>query len=550
MCVRHIYLILLFYNIGKTDSRLNEIKCPNYCKCDVFESMRRATCQNKMLYSIEVDIPPQAEIIDLSHNQISELGGNIFLILDLSKCAIESLHPDVLQYVPNVQVLDISENFLIHLTTDVIQPISHLNTLRTKRNPFRCKDLEFARLRNYTSKHQIAYDDPCRRIGRRREMERFQRMMALEPQVAEKNVWLYEEDDEPVERNNHTEVIILCNETRKLFEGNFFEEFVIEVVTLSPLLSLLVVLIFGITLGIALGCICQVGGSQSSKNMTTDKEESSDDDISLPNGYVPSVSWSYRRQSNLDTLKSRQTDSEILCAMLPDGRFSRQHSTTDTCKSTTKSTASRKLWREDRPTPDRTLEVVPYTSNHLDSKPLSNITEVSSFGSTRTTVVSDLEAAPPGEDEPDGGTKSPRKVSKSYSFTSSYSGSIVEVVPFAHIRHGSTNTRSSMQPSICGSTSAEPDAPIYDQVHSSTTCGLSRQSSSRSSRLDVVPYGLQHPDNRFLRQISNASTFKPLSRSCSARKASETSDTSNLLANEFCIYDSTPVLVRKDLGDI
>ncbi|VEN43189.1 unnamed protein product [Callosobruchus maculatus] len=579
-----------------------------------------------MLYSIEVDIPAQAEVIDLSYNLISELGKNVFLeigltnlkllnlshnkigqihlsgfeglgnlrtldlsyntlhyfnerwfaalasiqelylrgnnlksinqeprlnlqrlkILDMSYCAIETLHPDVFQYVPNVQILDISENFLIHLETKVIQPMTHLYALKTKGNFFRCKDPEFARLRSYTSKHHIAYDDPCKGAGRKRKTEHFQRMMSAGPQTEEKNVWIYDEDEEKKQTRNYTEVIILCNDTRKMYEGHFFENFAMEVFTLSPLLTLLVVLISGMMLGIILGCICQFGGNTSPKNMNCDKgEENSDDDISLPTGYVPSLEWTYRRQSNLDTLGSRQTDSETLCPMVPDGKFSRQHSSTNTCKSITKSINSRKLWREDRLTPDRLLDVVPYNQDHTENKPLSNISESTSFGSTRTTVISDSEVVPNGDEQPDNNSKAPRRISKSSSFTSTTASSIIEVVPYARARCIGTARHTSTSSSTGGKLEV---IPCY-QEYPRTSNGLSRE-FSKSTKLEVMPYGVEHPDNRLTRQISNASSFKPLSRSSSTRKASETSDRSTLLENECCIYDSTPVLVRKDLGDI
>uniref|UniRef100_A0AAR5QHB8 Uncharacterized protein n=1 Tax=Dendroctonus ponderosae TaxID=77166 RepID=A0AAR5QHB8_DENPD len=56
-----------------------EIKCPEFCACDIFQGLKRATCQSRKLVSIELNIPAQAEILDISHNQISKLGDKIFL---------------------------------------------------------------------------------------------------------------------------------------------------------------------------------------------------------------------------------------------------------------------------------------------------------------------------------------------------------------------------------------------------------------------------------------------------------------------------------------
>ncbi|KAH0999919.1 hypothetical protein HUJ04_008156 [Dendroctonus ponderosae] len=63
-----------------------EIKCPEFCACDVFQGLKRATCQSRKLVSIELNIPAHAEILDISHNQISNLGDKIFLIELIETC--------------------------------------------------------------------------------------------------------------------------------------------------------------------------------------------------------------------------------------------------------------------------------------------------------------------------------------------------------------------------------------------------------------------------------------------------------------------------------
>lgn len=75
---KYVLLLLLFYDI--VDAKPTVIKCPEYCSCDVYYDLKRATCTFKKLISVEIDMPPQAEILDLSHNQISQLGKNIFLV--------------------------------------------------------------------------------------------------------------------------------------------------------------------------------------------------------------------------------------------------------------------------------------------------------------------------------------------------------------------------------------------------------------------------------------------------------------------------------------
>ncbi|KAL3289714.1 hypothetical protein HHI36_023114 [Cryptolaemus montrouzieri] len=50
-----------------------KIECPSYCDCDIFLNFRRATCVNKTLVVIHLDLPIQTQILDISYNQISQL---------------------------------------------------------------------------------------------------------------------------------------------------------------------------------------------------------------------------------------------------------------------------------------------------------------------------------------------------------------------------------------------------------------------------------------------------------------------------------------------
>lgn len=70
------YVLLLLYDKIQGENKV----CPQYCSCDIYFDLHRATCQNKQLISVEIGMSPAAEILDLSHNQISQLGKNIFLV--------------------------------------------------------------------------------------------------------------------------------------------------------------------------------------------------------------------------------------------------------------------------------------------------------------------------------------------------------------------------------------------------------------------------------------------------------------------------------------
>lgn len=82
----HFYLYIFFYYLllPKTLSKQIEIKCPDHCKCDNFETLRRATCINRRLAVIESNLPPQTQLLDLSYNQIDVIPRNIFKVTNLS----------------------------------------------------------------------------------------------------------------------------------------------------------------------------------------------------------------------------------------------------------------------------------------------------------------------------------------------------------------------------------------------------------------------------------------------------------------------------------
>lgn len=77
---------LLCFNLSLC--KLIEIKCPSICKCDIIKNLKRATCYNHNIVTLEADIPKEVEIIDLAFNQISHLDDHIFLVSVIIKLRI------------------------------------------------------------------------------------------------------------------------------------------------------------------------------------------------------------------------------------------------------------------------------------------------------------------------------------------------------------------------------------------------------------------------------------------------------------------------------
>lgn len=72
-------LPVIFYLVASVSSGTEPV-CPDYCECDIFQQLKRAVCQNSKLISIDLAIPKQAEILDVSQNYINKLDDKIFLV--------------------------------------------------------------------------------------------------------------------------------------------------------------------------------------------------------------------------------------------------------------------------------------------------------------------------------------------------------------------------------------------------------------------------------------------------------------------------------------
>lgn len=177
--------------------------------------------------------------------------------MDISDSHIESLHPGVFEYLPNLEVLDVSNNYLLHLKVDVIKPLTKLTILNAKDNNFKCKDHSIIQLKNYTTTHSITYEDSCKvKKSHNNKQEQFQRMM-VEPVAPQKNSWIYDEEDEKLKIDRYIE---LCNgttindhnPTKGDINNNSVKTYIpylIQIIHLSPEIFLFIAVVFGITLG-------------------------------------------------------------------------------------------------------------------------------------------------------------------------------------------------------------------------------------------------------------------------------------------------------------
>lgn len=143
-----------------------------------------------------------------------------------------------------------SGNFLSHLDVITVKPLKKLNILITNNNTWDC-NIAMRALRSYCKKHGIQFIEDC---SSRKKIKgnQFERMISVpqEDNRSKINSWIY--DDKTLESNlNVTKPIQICLDDRNT-------TLLMKIIELSPVLSLLTPFIFGLTMGLFIGCSIKV----------------------------------------------------------------------------------------------------------------------------------------------------------------------------------------------------------------------------------------------------------------------------------------------------
>ncbi|KAL1489597.1 hypothetical protein ABEB36_013546 [Hypothenemus hampei] len=141
----YISAVLVFVLFGLSGTKIVEIKCPEFCECDIFHNLKRAMCKSKKLVSIELNLPKEVEILDASFNQINHLGDKIFLelglnslkLLNLSHNMVRQIHFNGFQGLEKLKSFDLSFNVIDYFTKSWFDSLQSLEEFYLRGNKLR-----------------------------------------------------------------------------------------------------------------------------------------------------------------------------------------------------------------------------------------------------------------------------------------------------------------------------------------------------------------------------------------------------------------------------
>jgi hypothetical protein len=85
----HSFSLLLLIVIGLSEKIYTtyvgkdslDLKCPKICKCDMFQNLRRADCNNKRLINADTGVPDFVQLLYLDANDISFIDDHVFEVI-------------------------------------------------------------------------------------------------------------------------------------------------------------------------------------------------------------------------------------------------------------------------------------------------------------------------------------------------------------------------------------------------------------------------------------------------------------------------------------
>lgn len=130
----------------------------------------------------------------------------MFQVLNLNNCRIKALPPRLFNRLPNLKKLDLSENYVVTITVDVLKPLRKLDRLELRNEYWQCNP-EFIAVETWILSHHIKYEQQCKKKSLKKS-EKMISMVVERESVDVAKVW-----NITVEKNNSS---VKPNNTRPL----------------------------------------------------------------------------------------------------------------------------------------------------------------------------------------------------------------------------------------------------------------------------------------------------------------------------------------------
>ena len=168
-------------------------------------------------------------------------------VLDLSNCNIPNIHKNTFAHTINLRKVNLNDNYLVSIDTDAINYLKKLKEIHFESNGWKCDNM-YKELSTYLIKNEIKFENHCKKINKPFN-NMFERMINLEDQTDEKNLWIPEEDERKI---NYT--YINCTDSKPVQRDNL----ILQIIEISPILAIIIPFVVGIVFGLIIGCSVSV----------------------------------------------------------------------------------------------------------------------------------------------------------------------------------------------------------------------------------------------------------------------------------------------------
>ncbi|XP_066145146.1 matrix-remodeling-associated protein 5-like [Euwallacea fornicatus] len=189
-------------------------------------------------------------------------------VLDISSCGITTLKSNTFKLIPNLKILDISDNYIKTMQVDLLESLPKLTIFKTHGNDFNCKDPNMITVGSYVKIREILYSDACSAdvptsFTINHSVHQFEKMIMSEKttpagEEPARNSWIFEQETRNIESED-----VKCENVKTIVKES--QSLLLEVIQLSPWISVSVIFVYGVLCGMVLTCCINICAKKKSR---------------------------------------------------------------------------------------------------------------------------------------------------------------------------------------------------------------------------------------------------------------------------------------------